>query len=383
MNNKLKNLIKGLVDIKTYSGYEEEGIKFLKKEMVSLGYDDVHVCENGSLIGYIYGYQKGKTILFDGHIDTVKVEEEKWSNNPFECGFTNEHIIGRGVSDMKSALCSAIYSASLVNKDELKGTIAVSATVYEEIIEGVAFKEVLETVKPDLVVICEASELNLNIGQRGRCEIILEIFGKCAHSSNPNMGINSIEMATLALNKINKEFKIKKNEVGESLLVVTDIISSPYPGESVIPNKCTITFDRRIVLGEDEESILGELDLILKEIEKLDSNFKYNLKIKEFDITCYTGKKLKGKSIFLPWFNNNERLIKQLSNSLMCKKIENCISTYNFCTNGSESAGRMGIPTIGYGPGKEEYAHIDNEYIEIKSVDKSVDGYLTIIDAYL
>lgn len=47
-------------------------------------------------------------------------------------------------------------------------------------------------MKPDYVVIGEASQLNLKIGQRGRAEIVIETFGKPCHSANPEKGINAV-----------------------------------------------------------------------------------------------------------------------------------------------------------------------------------------------
>ena len=44
---------------------------------------------------------------------------------------------------------------------------------------------------------------------------------------------------------------------------------------------------------------------------------------------------------------------------------------YAFCTNGSESAGRRGIPTIGLGPGAEADAHTIDESISIDELEQA------------
>ncbi|MGB9867598.1 MAG: hypothetical protein ACPLPR_06830 [Bacillota bacterium] len=64
-------------------------------------------------------------------------------------------------------------------KGELKGEALVAGSVHEECFEGVASGEIGEQYRPDYVVIGEAS------GLRGRAEVVLETFGKSAHSSNP------------------------------------------------------------------------------------------------------------------------------------------------------------------------------------------------------
>lgn len=61
----------------------------------------------------------------------------------------------------------------------------MAGVVHEECFEGVAAREISNYVNPDIVIIGEASQLNLKIGQRGRGEIVVETFGKPAHSANP------------------------------------------------------------------------------------------------------------------------------------------------------------------------------------------------------
>jgi len=54
------------------------------------------------------------------------------------------------------------------------------------------------------------------------------------------------------------------------------------------------------------------------------------------------------------------------------------LSHYAFCTNGSESAGRRGIPTIGFGPGDEAQAHTIDESVEIEELYRAADGYAAL-----
>jgi acetylornithine deacetylase/succinyl-diaminopimelate desuccinylase-like protein len=58
-------------------------------------------------------------------------------------------------------------------------------------------------------------------------------------------------------------------------------------------------------------------------------------------------------------------------------------STYGFCTNGSLTAGLRGVPTVGYGIGREEIAHTVDEYIEIDRLYEGTAGYTHIIGALL
>ena len=228
--------------------------------MRECGFDDVIVDKYGSIIGKIKGKRPGNKVLFDAHIDTVPAEDsEKWSHDPFGGVIEDGRIYGRGTSDMKGALSAMIIAAKYFAKDNNKdfpGEIYISGVVHEECFEGVASRNISEYVKPDYVVIGEASHLNLKIGQRGRAEVVVETFGVPAHSANPEKGVNAVYSMAEIINKL-QEIPYEEDEfLGKGILELTDIKSSPYPGASVVPSYCKATYDRRLLVGETKESVL-------------------------------------------------------------------------------------------------------------------------------
>ena len=62
---------------------------------------------------------------------------------------------------------------------------------------------------------------------------------------------------------------------------------------------------------------------------------------------------------------------------------EPVIGYYSFCTNGSHYAGEAGIPTIGFGPSRENQAHVRDEYIEISQLEGAANGYIAIARSVL
>ena len=193
------------IQAKSYSGEEKDVVEYLEKLFKELGYDSVHIDRYGNIIGCIKGNKDGLKVLMDGHMDTVPVQEEKWTEKPFGGEIKDEKIYGRGTSDMKGALISMALAGAYFAEDTKKdfsGEIYVAGIVHEECFEGVAAREVSKHVKPDIVIIGEASELNLKIGQRGRAEIVVETFGKPAHSANPEKGINAVYKMMKLIEKI-------------------------------------------------------------------------------------------------------------------------------------------------------------------------------------
>lgn len=344
--------------------------------MIELGFDEVWIDPYGSVIGKVIGTGEGQSVLFDGHIDTVDVNSpEKWQYDPFGAEIANGKIYGRGSSDMKGAVCAAVIAVGEIIREtkntgiRAKGDIYVSGTVFEEVFEGIALGKVIEQIHPDNVVIMEPSELNISNGQLGRAEVNVTAYGKSAHSSNPHAAINAIYELNPVITALINAVPPENQWLGKGISVVTDILSSPYPGASVIPDTCKITIDRRLLVNELEESVISQYEQLLPSFGQFD------IRIAEAELTCYTGKKLLGKRFFPGWLMNEENpLVKASLSSLQFIGQKPKIVTYRFCTNGSYSAGIAKIPTIGYGPSSASLVHIVDEYIELEQLYQAAEG---------
>ena len=381
---ELIEICQDLIKNPSYSGQEEDVVKAIEKNFEKLGFDSWFRDEYGNIIGCIKGNKPGKKILFDGHIDTVPVpDESKWSVPPFEGLIKDGKIYGRGTSDMKgqvSAMMAAVsYFAKDTNKD-FEGELYVAGVVHEEIFEGVAARKISEAVKPDYVVIGESSELNLKIGQRGRGEIVVETFGKPAHSANPHKGINAVYKMSKIIDRIQKLVPPTHPVLGEGILVLTDIKSSPYPGASVVPDYCKATFDRRLLVGETKESVIAPIQDLLDEMMKEDPELQAKVSYAIGKEMCYTGNVIEGERFFPGWlYDENDEFVQAAYKGLKNAGIDPEITQYSFCTNGSHYAGEAGIKTIGFGPSRENLAHTIDEYIEIDQLAIGAKGYYEIL----
>lgn len=381
-------LCQKLVQEKSYSGEEAKVSEELTKFFYAKGFDEVMIDGYGNTIGVIKGKRPGKKLLFDGHMDTVPVGNIKdWSYPPFEAEIHEGKIYGRGTSDMKGALAAMAVAAANFAEDtdkDFAGEIYVAGVVHEECFEGVAARKISQAVKPDYVVIGEASELNLKIGQRGRAEIKVETFGVPAHSANPEKGVNAVYKMAKVIEAIQSLTPTAHPILGKGILELTDIKSSPYPGASVVPEYCSATYDRRLLVGETKESVLAPLELIIEELKSRDPEIKAKVSYSVGKESCYTGEEIEGERFFPGWlFDREEDYIQTVLTELKEMGYTPDITQYNFCTNGSHYAGEAGIKTIGMGPSKENLAHTINEYIEIDQLTKVTENYYGIIKALL
>lgn len=376
------NIASRLVKVGRYSGEEKDTADLVCEIMEELGYDQIIKTKSGSIIGIIGPEDEDVEILFDSHIDIATVSGE-WSFDPF-CGeVKDDKLLGRGTSDMKSGLAASLYAVSKYAKEhKLKKRIAVSATVMEETIEGLGLEEVVKECSPKNVVICEPSELDVMIGQKGRMEIMLTINGKSAHASNPEIAINPMLIASRALLALDNMNVPNDDILGDGILVPTDMITEPYPAISIIPEKVKIRFDKRNLPGETEESVLNDISNVLEHHGIND----YKLEIVEDEFTTYTGEKYKKAISLLPWsISKDEDIFKAMyeSASKVLKPESVKVSAWACCTNGSQCAGRDKIKTIGMGPGSIKQAHIVDEFINIDDIINVTNIYYHFISIML
>ncbi|MEM3507574.1 MAG: M20/M25/M40 family metallo-hydrolase [Candidatus Bathyarchaeia archaeon] len=273
--------------------------------MSELNYDLVEIDSLGNVIGIIYGRSNRVQLVFDGHMDTVAAGILKnWKVAPYSAKIIKNRIYGRGASDMKGALASMVFDGGFLKRinKELDNGLAIACVVNEENHEGLGIKHVLQKKKilPRCVVIGEATNLQLSIGQRGRAEIEVVTIGKIAHGSTPWLGKNAIyEIVPIVeeISKMNRNLP-KHPLLGKSSVIVSHIVSKPLKG-NIVPDLCKIILDRRTIPGENERILLKEIKRIIEKAKEKSPKIKAKGRILETEVRTYTGYKERMKKYFL------------------------------------------------------------------------------------
>lgn len=366
-----------LIRTTSLSGEENIVAQFIVDEMLANGFSRASVDENGSVIGILEGARPGPTLLLDAHCDTVGIAPGPgWTHDPFGGDVENGLLYGRGVADMKGALAAMLCAIANLNPATLRGRVALSATVMEEVMEGVSLKGVVEAIRPDAVIIGEATRLRVNRGGRGRAEIQLETIGKPAHSSSPHMGKNAVHAMTKVIAAMETLPMPAHPLLGPALQTLTDIISEPYPSYSVVPSRCRVTYDRRLLPGETPQSVLA---LILAHPAL--GGVEFNAEIAQGEHVTYTGITLRGEKFFPAWeLPEDHPLIRTAQEALATVNLPGETGAYRFCTNAAYSAGMAAIPTLGFGPGREEDAHTTDECLPLSELQDAARGYQALIE---
>ncbi|MEN4920681.1 YgeY family selenium metabolism-linked hydrolase [Achromobacter spanius] len=368
-------LTQAMVRIPSLSGNEGEMAALMAATMREAGFSSVTTDRNGSVLGVIGPADEDVALLFDGHMDVVPVTGD-WRVDPFGGEIREGRLYGRGSTDMKGGIAAAICGVAAAAREGLKRRVAVSASVLEEVIEGHALAPVLDACAPQAVVICEPSKLQIKAGQKGRVELLLTFHGKPAHAATPHIGINPLHAAARALTALESLALPYDDVLGAALLVPTDIVSHPYPSISMIPITTTIRFDRRTVSGESLADVLAQIRTHLAGHGLSD----FTLEVSEDRVATYTGQHATPRRWLPGWrCDAGAALLRAARVAVADSGRAPIVGSWAFCTNGSESAGRRGIPTIGLGPGNEEDAHTIDESIALDQLEGARDIYRNLV----
>ena len=370
---ELSGLLQSLVRIPSFTGEEGPVVSFVLEKMKSLGFAEARADGLGNAVGRIGSGPL--TILYDAHLDTVRVTDpEAWEHPPFEGRIADGAVHGRGTVDEKAAMAGYLAAgaaiAKLFPRGELPFTLYVVGSVMEEDADGFPLLYLLEKegLKPDYVLLGEPTDLKVYRGQRGRMEFEISTEGKAAHGAHNRQGVNAIyKMAPLlrAIEKLDRSLP-KAAPLGRGSITVSDI-GSRGPSLCSVPDRCRIHVDRRLTAGETKEGALAQL----RELAARHGDARV-------EIPVYTAKSWKGTEVrqeayFPTWVLEEEhplvRAGMEAAHLATGRKARGGV--WSFSTNGVATAGHHGIPTIGFAPGKEELAHSSRERIELADLAKA------------
>jgi putative selenium metabolism hydrolase len=361
------------------SGDEGGAAAVLGEELAALGFT-TETDEYGNVIGTLE-FGRGPTILFDAHLDTVPVSDaDRWAHNPGG-ELTDGRLFGRGAVDTKGPLAACVHGIAALRGHHGAGRVVVSGTVAEELVEGPVLERVVQRVQPDAVVICEPSGGRLMTGQRGRAEITIEVHGQSCHSAYPQAGQNAVEAMADVIVGLRTLPLPTHPQLGPAILVLTDIISRPHPGLSVVPGGCIATFDRRTLPGETSDDVLIPVRALARELSAT-HGARAEVRIAVDELTTYTGAALHAPNFAPAWvISRDTPLVSTALAGLRSAGVPTDLGHYAFCTNGSGSAGTLGIPTVGFGPGREDAAHTTDESITVHDLLTGARGYTALARA--
>ncbi len=380
---KLTAFFRDLIAIKSLSSEEGDVVARIEKEMKDLGYDEVTIDPMGNILGRIGNGPR--IVAIDGHVDTVDVGDlAAWKTDPFDPVLKDGVIYGRGCSDMKGGVASSIYAGAILKATGMPEdvTLYVTGTVQEEDCDGLCWQYIVneDKVRPDVVVITEPTSLRIYRGQRGRMEIEIETTGVSCHGSAPERGENAVyKMAPIIadIEKLNEELK-PVAPLGKGTVTISHI-RSRSPSLCAVADGCVIHLDRRMTVGETEDVVIGQLKA-LPSVQKA----KAEIRVLEYDTPSYTGLAYPTRKYYPTWempeTTPEVKWAREAYAEVFAAEPE--VGHWTFSTNGVATAGMHEIPTIGFGPGHEHFAHAPNECVEVEHLVRACAFYAGFVRSF-
>lgn len=307
-------------------------------------------------------------LLIEGHVDIVSPEGVE---NPFDAIIKEGIMYGRGVCDMKGG-CASILMAFIAAAQEQnrKGDIYLMFSTDEEYASDQIIKALENKYIPkcNFAMIAEPTDCLIATAHKGNAWMDVEFFGKSAHASTPELGVNAIYMASDFITKlkahIKNNYEKQRNEIyGIPTLNVGVIEGGSKP--NLVPPFAKVRLDKRYLPGDTYANFVKEIQDILHECKS--ENPEFNGRLKEIG---------DWSSVIVDREKPELIKIHKAINEAVGKETE--LSVMAFWGEGGFIQ-RYDIPVVYYGPGHPKYAHTPDEQIPINEISLVAKGYYAAI----
>ena len=246
-------------------GGEAEVAEFIREKLSSYGLAtrlQKVKSDRSNAIGILKGSGGGRSLMLNGHIDTVGVES--MTIDPFGAEIDSVgRLHGRGASDMKGSVASMMAALKELADSgaRLKGDVIFTGVIDEEYL-STGTSEVIKEYRSDAAIVGEPTSLNVGLAHRGYVWAEVEVKGKASHGSVPEKGVDAIvEMGRLIsqIPALQEGYK----RLNHPLLGNPKIHASMIEGGTewaVVPESCRLRIERRTLPGEKGDVLVRELE---------------------------------------------------------------------------------------------------------------------------
>jgi acetylornithine deacetylase len=320
-----------------------------------------------NVIGILRGSGGGRTLLLNGHMDTVGVVGMK---QPFLGELRDGKVYGRGAYDMKGALAAMLIAAKRIKETQtrLRGDLILTTVVDEEY-ASIGTEEVVKEYRADGALLLEATDLKICVAHKGFAWVDVETSGKAAHGSRPDLGIDAIVNMGRFLVELDALENELENGRKHPLLGTGSVHASLIQGGrelSTYPDHCLLQLERRTVPAETRERVSEEIQSI---INKLRSDDTFDA---SFRVTFYRN----------AWeADENSQVIKAVSDCIFNRTGRRSEKMVEPGWMDSAILQRAGIPCAIFGPGGFD-AHGVNEYVDLGQVVECANILVDVIKTF-
>lgn len=297
---------------------------------------------------------EGPTLLFNGHLDTVGVEG--MTVDPFGAVVENGRLVGRGSCDMKGGVAALMTAAARLAAAGPRPSLVVALTADEEH-ASVGMADLVANQDgdslADLAVVCEPTSLRVMPAHKGFVWLKAVFNGRAAHGSRPDIGVDAVRHAGLFLAALDDYAGALEERTAHPLLGHGSFHAGTIEGgtaESVYPERCELTLERRTMPGEVTAAVVAEFEEVLDGLRRRDDSVDASLEM----TLDRPGTEVAVES----------RLVRGLLDAGVAFGVEPKVEGMTAWVDAA-FLNEAGVPAVCYGPGSIEQAHTRDEWLDI------------------
>jgi acetylornithine deacetylase len=315
-------------------------------------------------------------VVLSGHTDVVPVDGQDWSTNPFEPVESEGRLFGRGTSDMKSFIATALALAPDMVAADLKMPIHFAFSYDEEVgclgVHGIISHLSGIAPLPRAVIVGEPTDMKAVNAHKGVFAYRTSVHGLEAHSSATHIGVNAVMYAAQLVSYLAELAKDQRENHGDHHRFdppyTTVHVGTIRGGTAlnIIPKECSFVWEYRLIPGQSEQAILDRFnayanDVVLPQMKEVSA---------QADIVT------EAKGRVAPLVPESDSPAETLAMMLAGTNQTDVVS---YGTEGGIFQ-EAGVPTVVCGPGNILQAHKPDEYIEIAQIDACEQFLRKLID---
>jgi succinyl-diaminopimelate desuccinylase len=363
VESRMLEFARRLIATPSLPGDEEAVSRLVADELRLLGYRDVERDEAGNVTGW-FGHGPAR-LMFNGHLDHVPPGAME---APYEPRVVDGSLRGRGSCDMKANVAAGAYAIAFLDAVDVKaGSYLFTADVQEETDSPAGIQALLARgLRADYGVSGESTGLDVHVGHRGKVQLDVVVAGRSSHAATPQAGLNAVYRAVPFLQAIERLAERLPSDplFGPATVTVTRISSEPEEEVAVVPGTCTIRVDRRYLPGETPETCEQELAALVADVSA-----SHGVPSRVRRVSIYP---------LMATDPDHELVALGLDAVRAVTGSEARVGTWRFGVNATWMS-EAGIPTIGVGPGSEDFAHTDDEHVPVDEVVQASRIYAELI----
>ncbi len=232
-----------------------------------------------SVVGRLRGTGGGRSMMLNGHIDTVGVAG---MDAPFSADLRNGNMYGRGAFDMKGSVAACLVAVKALAEAQvsLGGDVLVAAVADEEY-ASLGTADVINRYPVDGAIVTEPTQMKLCRAHKGFIWLEVETVGRAAHGSRFDEGIDANMRMGRFLAALDTLEQRLRRQSGHPLVGPPSLHAALIAGGtelSAYAARCQLKIERRTIPGEGEAQVVAELQHIIDTLAAADPTFKATVK---------------------------------------------------------------------------------------------------------